>query len=252
MTERLPDWIPPRLAFWVLVIVGIGLVVNPVVPGIHVGDGSVHRYEAAQVTYDSTSGLQAVDVSGGEAPAGLEIDDDVVCERGADLARVCTFERAVLDGANLTAPRPDSVGTRYRYVYLNDTLYEPTVERRDGELYVALESETGADPLENIAHDGDLPGPVRAAISGDRVLVHGELALENELVRYDDAYYTIYGSGVKHYGSTGSFCASRGEGFCTEADWKRRVDTLLTLGSRLLGSVLLVGAYRLRWKERPT
>lgn len=78
MRERILDWFPTRLASSVLVLVGIGLLVNPVVPGIHVGDGSVHRYEAARVTYDGTNGLQTVGVGGGDAPAGNDIDDDVV------------------------------------------------------------------------------------------------------------------------------------------------------------------------------
>lgn len=238
------------MAFSVLVLVGIGLLVNPIVPGIHVGDGSVYRYEAARVTYNGTDGLAVVDVAGGEAPAGIDIDDDVVCERGVTTARVCAFEAAVLDGTDVPTHRGEVSRADYSYVYLDDTFYEPTVEERDDGPYAALEPVTESDPLERIAMEGDLSAPARAAISGEQVLVHEELTEANRLIRNEGTYYTIYRSAHKRYGSRGSFCASNGEGFCDAADTKRWVDTLLTLGSRVLGGVLLVAAFRLRWEER--
>lgn len=163
---------------------------------------------------------------------------------------MCAFEAAVLEGADVPTDRGEISRAHYSYVYLDDTFYEPTVMVRDEGSFAALEPVTDSDPLARVVMEGDLSAPARVAISGEQVLVHGELAEANRLVRYEGAYYTIYQSGSKRYGSVGSFCASSGEGFCDDADTKRWVDTLLTLGSRLLGGVLLVGAYRLRWEGR--
>ncbi|SHG99920.1 hypothetical protein [Halobaculum gomorrense] len=240
LESRLPDAVPASL----LLVVEIALLVNPAVPGVHVGEGEVTRYEAARVSYDDADGLRIVDVSSGEPRELVDVDDDIGCEELG--GRVCQFERAVLDGTDIGGPDPFLTEAQYTYVYFNDTLYGQTATDGPNGTTAALEPVTDDDPLGRIALTGDYSPSVRRAIDGETVLVYGELSVENQLIEHEGAYYTVLPTAGKRYGGGGSFCASSGEGFCEAADAKRTTDTLLTLGSRLLGGLLLLAGYTRR------
>jgi hypothetical protein len=225
-----------------LLIVGILLLVNPYAPGLHLGDGSVHRYEAATVTYNESAGLHVTDPETGRELSPSSVDDDIICT--GSIGRVCQFEYAVYEGTNVSATPGEYAD--YQFVYLNETLYRPTTVPRERQLRMSLDRVTGSDPLRDVATSGGLSEGARSVISTGSVLTYRELPEEGTLVRHDGQYYTLYEAGVKHYGGGGSFCGSSGDGFCGAADSKRWVDSLLTLGSWGIGAALVVFAFRSR------
>lgn len=239
LDSRIPDAVPAGL----LLLVGVALLLNPVVPGVHLGEGEVTRYEAARVTYDDAEGLRVVDVSSGERLRFVDVDG-IQCEEL--WGRVCHFEHAVLEGAEVRGPADSPLtDAPYTYVYLDDTLYRQTAVEGEEGATAALEP-ADEDPLGRIAMAGDYSRPVGRAIDGETVVVHGELDVEGRLLEHEGAYYTVHATASKRYGGGGSFCASNGEGFCETADAKRTTDTLLTLGSRVLGGLLLLTGYERR------
>ncbi len=227
-----------------LLVVGIALLVNPYAPGLHFGDESVHRYEAAAVTYNESTGLQVSNLETGRELSLRSVDDDIVCV-GPATQRICQFEYAVYDGKNVSAFGPGGA-VQYRFVYIDETLYRPTTVERAGESRMSLDRVTDSDPLRYVAKSGGLSKGARRTISAGAALTYRELPEDNTLVRHDGQYYTLYRTGVKHYGSGGSSCSSGGDGFCSAADSKRWTDSLVTLGSWVTGAALVVFAFRQR------
>jgi hypothetical protein len=228
-----------------LAALGIGLLVNPSAPGLHFGEGSVYRYEAAAVDYNQSAGLQVTDPETGQSITLDNVDDEIICE-GFALRRACQFEYSVYDGANVSA-LPSRIGySEYEFVYRNETFYRPTTVERAGDWYMRLDPVTDPDPLRYVADGGDLSPGAQSAIASGAVLTYRELPEANTLVREGGEYYTVYSTGVKRYWSGGSFCSSGGDGFCGTADSKRWTDSLLTLGSWVLGAALVGVALRSR------
>lgn len=224
---------------------GIGLLVNPYAPGLHFGEGSVHRYDAAAVTYNQSAGLQTTDVETGRVLDLRSVDDEIICD-GLALRRACQFEYSVYDGANVSSINRRIGYAQYAFVYLNDTLYRPTTVERSEEWYMSLDRVTEPDPLRYVADSDELSVGARTAISTGTVMTYRELPEATTLIRDDGQYYTLYTTGVKRYGSAGSVCSAGGDGFCSAADSKRWTDSLLTLGSWVIGLALVGFAVRSR------
>lgn len=225
--------------------VGLALLVNPFAPGVHLGDGSVYRYEAASVEYRQDEGLRVTSVRTGDAVDQVSVDDEIVCV-GSGLRRTCRFEYHLLDGGNVSSYPPSFAEARYEFVYANDRLYRPTAVERGGDWYAALEPVTDSDPLRYVADSSGVPSAERRLVEEGRTLTYGELPHGDQLIEVDGEYYTIYATAAKTYSGGGSFCSSGGEGFCGAADNKRLVDSALTLASWLAGLGFLVRARHAR------
>lgn len=228
-----------------LLILGIGLLVNPYAPGLHLGDGNVYQYEAATVTYEQPAGLQATDPETGRELHLRSVDDEIICE-GPAIRRTCQFEYSVYKGTNVSSVGSSFGYAQYEFVYLNDTLYRPTTVERSGEWYMSLEQVTEPDPLRDIADSGVLSDSAHKAISTGTVMTYRELPEDNTLIRHDGQYYTLYTVGAKRYWGGGSTCSSGSDGFCSAADSKRWTDSLLTFGSWVIGVALVFFALRSR------
>lgn len=233
-----------RRKSFLFLVLGIGLLVNPYAPGLHVGDGSVYRYEAVAVTYDQSAGLQVTDPETGRDIQLRSVDDEILCE-GPTIRRACQFEYSVYEGTNVSAIGRGIDSAQYEFVYLDEGFYRPTTVERAGEWYLTLERVTEPDPLRYVADSGRLSDGARQAITTGAVVTYQELPEANTLVRHDGQYYTLYTTGTKRYWGGGSFC-SGGEGFCSAADSKRWTDTALTFGSWAIGVALVVFAFRSR------
>jgi hypothetical protein len=230
-----------------LLILGIGLLVNPYAPGIHHGQGSVYRYETAAVSYDQSDGLQVTNPKTGKQFQLQDVDDEIVCY-GHATQRLCQFEYAVYNGSNISSLSENFGASHYQYVYFYNTLFRPTNVKQNGEWYMSLEQVNESDPLRNVAEQGVLSDGARTAIKSGSVMTYRELPEDDTLVLHNGQYYTFYKSGSKQYSRNGgSFCSSGGDGFCSDADTKRLTDTLLTLGSLVLGVALVVSAF---WSRR--
>lgn len=246
MIGRIRASVSTETAATAFVLVGLALLVNPIVPGVHVMEVTITQYDAARVTYDATDGLRVVDATSGEVLHGIEVDRDVICERGYHRYRDCSFERAVLAGRNVPTRPEDISRSRYAWVYLDDTFYRPTVDDRANGSFAALEPVDPGDALDRIADRGPPTEPERQAIEDGSLLVYGELPVSNRLVRHDGAYYTVYRSESETYGLFESSCGSDDREFCNAAVTKWWTDNLLTVGSRLLGGGLLAVGYHRR------
>lgn len=232
----------PKSKTFLALVVGLALLFNPFVPGVHLGDGDVYQYEAAEVEYGNETGLQVTSVQTGDSLDTLSVDDEILCT-GSGLQRACRFEYHVLDGGNVSA-YPHSFGyANYEFVYANDRFYRPESVERDGDWYMALEPVDDPDPLRYVA-ESDVPRVERELAEDGRVRTYRELPHDDQLIEVGGEYYTIYTTAGKSYSGTGSFCSSSGEGFCGAADTKRWVDTALTLGSWLAGLWLVARAWR--------
>jgi hypothetical protein len=228
------------------VLLGLTLLLNPFVPGVHLADGSVYRYEAASVEYQQDGSLFVTSVRTGDAVGRIPLDDEIVCF-GGSLRRSCQFEYHVLDGGNVSShPRP-FVSTRYEFVYANGRLYRPSSVERDGDWYAALDPVNESDPLGTVAARSGIPPVERRLVESGRVLAYGELPHDDRLIEVGDEYYTLYATASKSYSGVSSICSSGGDGFCGAADRKRVADSVLTLSSWLAGLWIL---YRARGEIR--
>ncbi|WP_135851570.1 hypothetical protein [Halorussus salinus] len=224
----------PESKTFLVILVGLALLFNPFVPGLHLGDGSVYRYEAASVEYHDDGSLSVTSVRTGDAIEQVSLDDEIACFDGS-LRRLCRFEYHVLDGGNVSA-YPESFGSaRYDFVYLKQRLYRPTSVERDGDWYAALEPVNESDPLRFPAAESGISSVERRLVESGRVLTYEELPHDDQLIEVEDEYYTLYKTASRTYSSGGSRCVSSGAGFCEKAGRKRLVDSVLTVASWLAG-----------------
>jgi hypothetical protein len=231
---------------YLILIFGIVLLVNPYVPGVHLGDGSVHKYEAKTVTYNESAGLQVTDPETGRELSLRDVDDDILCDSFDD-RYLCEFGYTVIDGFGERVGHPD------QFVYLNQTLYRSDTDRNfRGEpplRLVRVDESRTPDPLQHVAKHGDLSGGAEKAISTGSVLTYRELPEEDTLIRHDSTYYKLSKTGISRwdgFGGTGEFCSSNSADFCDAAGSKRLIDSLLTLGSWAIGFALVVFAFQSR------
>lgn len=230
-------------ASFVLLLVGFALLLNPLVPGVHLGAETVYEYEAVSVEYERGEGLNLTNVQSGQRLEPLSVDDEIACE-GQQNQWIC---RAVLFvQENGSVPAYASAGLRYpsdyEFVYLGDQFYRPTTVERGEWAYLTLEPVNDSDPLGEVATT-DLTRVEREVVESGRVLTYRERPREHELFRVGPDYYFVYQTANKKYTRKRDNCHSSGGNFCDDADWKRRIDTALTLGSRLVGLVFAVGAW---------
>ncbi|WP_158057759.1 hypothetical protein [Halorussus halophilus] len=234
--------IHPSTKLFFVLLAGLALLFNPFVPGIHIGDGDVYRYEAAQVEYQDDGSLQATSVRSGEVRENLPIDDEIICTR-LGVSRRCQFEYHVLNGGNVSTIGIG--GARYEYAYLGGRLYRPDSVGERGDERMTLEPVNDSDPLASVATQ-DTSSTERRLVNEGRIKTYRELPHEEQLVEVDGEYYTIYATAHRSFYGLGgaSRCVSSGDGFCESANQKRLVDTGLTLASWLAGLWLLLRVRR--------
>lgn len=230
-----------------LLVAGLALLLNPLVPGVHLGSETVYRFEAASVDYTADEGLELRSVPDGDRLVGLQVDDEILCEDRQDwwTCRLASFVQQ-----NGTVPGYASAGAsfpdQFEFVYLADRFYRPTTVDRGGETRLALDPVNDSDPLEEMATT-DLPTVERQAIESGRVVTYRNVVHRNQLLRADGEYFVVYRTARKRFTRGNDRCIGTGDGFCDAADWKRRTDTALTLGSWLAGFALLFrGVERVR------
>ncbi|AUX08870.1 hypothetical protein AArcSl_1238 [Halalkaliarchaeum desulfuricum] len=157
----------------------------------------------------------------------LPVDGRIVCL--PSVTRECYLELNALEEGE-TPGYP--LRSAHDYLYADGQFYELTHDRDDqtmGHEPVATE-----EALSRLAvPESELDGATRAAIDDGTVRTVRELPAADILVVTDDGdYYTVYRSGSKQYGDTGSFCSSAGDGFCDRADRTRyRPVTMLIFGA---------------------
>lgn len=225
---------------FVLLLVGVALLVNPFVPGVHVGSGAVYEYEAATVEYAAGEGFQLRYVRTGQRLESVPVDDQIVCEDDREWRR-CALEFFVQQNGGV--PAYASAGLqypgRYELVLLGDRLYEPVTVERGDSAYLSLDPVNDSDPLRRVART-DLSRVERRAVESGRVVTYRNLPRTDQLLRVSGDYYVVRQTARKRYTWGRDNCFSSGEGFCSAADWKRWTDTALTLATRLAGLLLVV------------
>lgn len=222
-----------------MLFVGLALLLNPLVPGVHLGSGTVYRYEAATVEYAAGQGFDLRYVRTGRRLEPVAVDDQIACEDWRDrwFCRVATsVER------NGGVPAHASAGlrfpSRYEFVLLDGRLYRPTTTERSEKGYLTLEPANESDPLRAVAGT-DLSAVEERAVESGRVVTYRRLRRTDQLLRHEGDYYVVRRTARKEYTRGRDSCHGSPDGFCDAADWKRRTDTALTLGSRLAGVVLV-------------
>lgn len=233
------DTMDPERKSFVILALGLALLVNPWVPGVHFGSGTVYEYEAVSVEYAPDEGLELRGVQSGREKEPLPVDGKIVCEDRDDrwLCQVAYFVQQ-----NGTVPGYASAGfdfhSVHEFVYLGGQFYRPTTVERGEQAHLALEPVDDADPLREVATT-DLTVREREAVESGHVVTYRRLSREHQLLRFDDGYYFVYQTAHKEYGGPRASCVSSGRGFCEDADWKRRTDSAVTLVSRLVGLTLV-------------
>lgn len=234
---------------FVLLLVGFALLLNPLVPGIHLGSETVYEYEAVSVEYER-GGLNLTNVQSGQRLEPLSVDDEIACDGDSD-RWFCRMVLFVQQNGSVSAYA--SAGLRYpsdyEFVYLGDQFYRPRTVERGERAYLTLEPVNDSDPLREVATT-DLTQLEREIVESGRVVTYHELSREHELFRVGADYYFVYQTSRKHYTRKRDNCHSSGDNFCSNADWKRRIDTALTLGSWLAGLVVaMLGWERTRQRS---
>jgi len=69
-------------------------------------------------------------------------------------------------------------------------------------------------------------------------VTYRRLSRANQLLQFDGGYYFVRQTAHKEYGGARATCVQSGGDFCSDADWKRRTDSAVTLASRLAGLAL--------------
>jgi hypothetical protein len=226
-----------------LLLVGLALLLNPVVPGIHFGAETVYRYEAASVNYTAGEGLELRYVETGQRLEPVPVDDEIACEDQPDrwFCRVIVFVQQ-----NGTVPGYASAGAslpeEFEFVYLDNRFYRPTTVERSGETHLALDPVNESDPLQEVAAT-DLTSLERRTVESGSVVTYRDLQRKDQLLRADGGYFVVRQTARKRYTRGRDNCHGSAEGFCNDADWKRRIDTSLTIGSWLVGFGLVLHSW---------
>lgn len=225
---------------FVLLLVGLALLLNPLVPGVHLGSGTVYRYDAASVNYTSGDGLELRYVETGQRLEPVAVDDEIACEDRPE-RWFCRVAVHVLRNGSVPAyaSARASFPEQSEFVYLDSRFYRPTTVERGGEAYLALDSVNDSDPLREVAAT-DRTSLERRVIESGSVVTYNRLQREDQLLRADGRYFVLRRTARKRYTRGWNDCLGTGDGFCEAADWKRRIDTALTLASWLAGFALVL------------
>ncbi|AFO59262.1 MULTISPECIES: hypothetical protein [unclassified Natrinema] len=192
------------------VVVALGLLTAPVwVTQLPVG-GPVYQYERAEVTTNGTAIEYATATDSISGP----ISDEIACSDSWEV-RPCALERVVLENTTVPtgvhASNPGDtqlpIDERYRYVRIDDAVYEPTyvanrsAQREDGmyRVELSLERTEPDQALETVSRhvtSDDLSPPViEAARSGD-ARAHGETDVPKTTIQLKNGtYYRVYLAG---------------------------------------------------------
>lgn len=226
-----------------LLLVGLGLLVNPWVPGVHLGSETVHEYQAVSVEYERGEGLDLRNVPDGQRLESVSVDDEIACD-GRSNQWVCRV--ALFVERNGSVPGYASGGLRfhsdYEFVYLGDQFFSPTTVERGGRARLALAPVNDSDPLRRVATTDLTPLEERVIESG-RVVTYQRLSREHQLLRSGGEYYFVRQTARNRYGAGADRCHTVDDGFCERADQKRLTDTGLTVASRLAGLVLVLAGW---------
>jgi len=136
----------------VLLAVGLALLLNPLVPGVHLGSGTVYEYSAVSVQYANETGLELKGVDDGQPKEPLPVDDEIVCEY-----HWARWMCRVLYSVQQNGPVPGGASAGFDFheefglVYLDDRFFRPTTVDRADEAHLALEPVNDADPLRAVA-----------------------------------------------------------------------------------------------------
>lgn len=195
-----------------LALIALGLLTGPLwAPVVNLG-GPTHQYERFEVTTTET-GIEFATEGPAPFQTRTSISDDIACSSTREI-RPCAFERLLLENETVptevhTTNADAFIGDateRYRYVLVDDTVYEPTyapnrsVRNDDGWYRIDLELEP-ADPdeaLERVSlpadSDGVPPTVAEAARTGEATTRHDVAVPETPIRLEDGTYYRVYQS----------------------------------------------------------
>lgn len=225
-----------------LIVLGVALV-GGALDAEGGGSDDVYQYTAYEVEYDDELALRDA-ITGRPLgnPRGTNVDERIACL--PDMTRQCRFERQAMDGEVSV----QAIGSRVRYVYADGSLYR--IHQNGTGFEFEHEPTAPSDALADLATDsGRLTAAEREAITEGQVVTTRKFPDSNRIVEHDGDYYTLLNTGVKRYGSGGSFCASSGGGFCSDADRHRWFVRLRAAGIGLLGAVGVAAGGRELFEE---
>ncbi|MCU4743895.1 hypothetical protein [Natronoglomus mannanivorans] len=199
------------------VVVALALLAAPLwAPMLHLS-GPTYQYEGTEVVADG-DGIAYADESMADA-SRIPISDEIACSDLYDV-RLCAFERLVADGVTVPTdwyrgspdstrgPSPDE---RYRYVMIDETVYETTYPANDSarnengnyRIDLGLEAVESDDVLRAVSvrasHD-DVPDAVAEAARHGSANASTSVTVPETPVRLEDddgteRYYRVYSSG---------------------------------------------------------
>ncbi|WP_254528858.1 hypothetical protein [Natrinema gelatinilyticum] len=166
-----------------------------------------YEYERTEVTTDETS----ITYTSGARMYGRPISDEIACS-GPEEMRACAFERSLLENETVTTNStsinpnrtPPYFEKRYRYVQINETVYEPTYTDNTstaesavtGRVDLALSKVAPDRALKTVSIDitsDDLsPTVAEAARSGGAVSRQKVDVPKTPIQREDGTYYRVY------------------------------------------------------------
>lgn len=191
-----------------LALIAVGLLAAPLtVSVLHVGEPT-YRYERLEVTTNGTNVKYATER---DVPFETPISEEIACA-GSWEVRACAFERLLLDDRTVTTETYSSnldrtrlpVEERYRYVRINDTVYEVgyvtnASARREGGMYrveLALERTAPDRALRSVSlpvTSDDLSQTVAAAARTGEASASREIDVPETPIRLEDGtYYRVY------------------------------------------------------------
>ncbi len=206
-----------------LAVIALLLLLSPVWVAVSDISATKHTYERAEVVVDEEDGITYV---GDPQLYDTHISKDIGCSVPQD-TRTCAFERHLL--SNTTVPTevytnnpaaPFDVGiSRYQYVQINGSIYEPayvgnrSAQRDDGfyRIDLELESASATDALRRVSIDvsdgsEDVPPVVvEAAREGIATADRAVEVPQTPLRIDDDTYYRVYAAGQTDPTPTSSF-----------------------------------------------
>lgn len=195
-------------------LVALSLLIAPLWAPMLALDRTSYEYERAEVTTDG-DGIQYANET--DRPINTPISEDIACTGGGE-ARSCAFESLLVENHTVASEvrtnNPDlnrsASDERYRYVSVDDTVYEPmyvpnrTAPRNDGWYRVDLGLEA-VDPEVALSHvslradTDEVPAAVAAAARDGETTARHAVAVPETPIRLEDdgdeerdAYYRVH------------------------------------------------------------
>lgn len=200
---------------------------------------TVHQYTAYEVTHEDE--LILTDVESDEERSGttVNVDENIVCLPSF------TLECTLVSKESAGEINASGIRSTFQYAYLDGEFHRISSGSRDSQSRFTFEYEQTNTTIafDELALDADrITDAERKALKTGEVITTRPVLHTNRLVEYEGGYYTILETGSKVSSSSGSSCASSGDGFCVEADRYRYQHWLPRLGYGGLGVIgVLVG-----------